>query len=944
MRTSTPMWQRIPKSLLFVVSLLVMLAGSAAAYADSSVQISKNSDFSSSDRSFSTSDTLYVKVTTDQLDPTQIEDNEYKLEANGSGETLEGSLENNLDGTFTGKIALSELSGQTSSWTLSINIEDDNDHVFNSNTNLTISGLVDMEVYSTITAKVTTVGSNSITVADKMIQVTDSTSFWSANGASITLDDIDAGDRLSVKYFQRDESYVAVSIRKIGTGYARLNIEGNLQNVYGDSLRLCDFNLLVNNDTEIHGDNNSELSLSALDSTMSVEAHAVTTADGWLLQSLNVKSGEKEGSEDGEHDEEESVSCKYGLSGYVEAVNADSGFVQMGGLTLWINEETDFEDGLSGLASLMIGTRTEIEFKENGDGQWVVDEIKSHSEDERDFEISGTIQAVSDGQITVNGTQISITDQTVIHGEEESMLASELYSGLEVSVDVKQRIDGTFEALKIEIDHKLDEEIELEGKITAIKSDSLIEVQQTWIKVNAETRIKNESDQSLAFGDLSEDLTANVEAVRSLDTVLTATKIEVKNRYAEDRIETEGTIESVTMTSITLNNGRTFTINAATEITASGRLVLTIDSLSAGDYVEIKGAEQTDGTYLALEIKRKEEEKAHPAGQISGTVDVATADSIVVNGTTFRISAENTMFVRVESADQLESGDFVKVHYWRLTDGSLVARGVIKFDSTMDESAELEGTIDSVSTDLIVVAGVEVQLSDSTEVVSDSTLTTADLQAGMSVEVKGHHNASGQIVADVIEVEDVDIVASTIESTASAGASVTLAGKTVTVDDNTFIYDQNNQVLQPADLSAGMFVQVVSVNSTQVKAKATTQSSTSSAQRIEVLSSSSTTTDIEKNTQATPSAYKLGNNYPNPFNPTTNIRYELKQAAQVTLTVYNVLGQKVAQLVNKQMQPGNYVATWDATNVASGTYFVRMKVQNNGKLLSKQTQKMLLIK
>ncbi|MGB8319161.1 MAG: T9SS type A sorting domain-containing protein, partial [Ignavibacteriaceae bacterium] len=87
------------------------------------------------------------------------------------------------------------------------------------------------------------------------------------------------------------------------------------------------------------------------------------------------------------------------------------------------------------------------------------------------------------------------------------------------------------------------------------------------------------------------------------------------------------------------------------------------------------------------------------------------------------------------------------------------------------------------------------------------------------------------------------------------------------------------------------------------------------------------------------SKYELRRNYPNPFNPVTTITYTLPQAGNVELKIYNSLGQKVAQLVNKQMQAGSYKVTWDAQNEPSGIYFYKITVNRFS-----QVNKMVLMK
>jgi hypothetical protein len=80
-------------------------------------------------------------------------------------------------------------------------------------------------------------------------------------------------------------------------------------------------------------------------------------------------------------------------------------------------------------------------------------------------------------------------------------------------------------------------------------------------------------------------------------------------------------------------------------------------------------------------------------------------------------------------------------------------------------------------------------------------------------------------------------------------------------------------------------------------------------------------------------------NYPNPFNPETQIRYQVASQAQVTLEVYDVLGRKVRTLVDEPQAGGSYTVSFDGSNLSSGMYFIHLKAGQTVKL-----QKMTLIK
>ncbi|NQT25749.1 tandem-95 repeat protein [candidate division KSB1 bacterium] len=90
---------------------------------------------------------------------------------------------------------------------------------------------------------------------------------------------------------------------------------------------------------------------------------------------------------------------------------------------------------------------------------------------------------------------------------------------------------------------------------------------------------------------------------------------------------------------------------------------------------------------------------------------------------------------------------------------------------------------------------------------------------------------------------------------------------------------------------------------------------------------------------AAPKVFELYENYPNPFNPATTIRYGLPKPSRVRIQIYNVLGRQVATLMNEEMRPGMYEIHWDATGFSSGIYFYKIKAGE-----WQQVKRMLLLK
>ena len=96
---------------------------------------------------------------------------------------------------------------------------------------------------------------------------------------------------------------------------------------------------------------------------------------------------------------------------------------------------------------------------------------------------------------------------------------------------------------------------------------------------------------------------------------------------------------------------------------------------------------------------------------------------------------------------------------------------------------------------------------------------------------------------------------------------------------------------------------------------------------------------FHQNGDAIPKEFKLYNNFPNPFNPATNIRFDVPKSGNVEISVYDMLGKEITTLVNLQLQPGTYETEWDASGYSSGIYYYKITCGD-----FTQTKKMVLVK
>ncbi len=95
----------------------------------------------------------------------------------------------------------------------------------------------------------------------------------------------------------------------------------------------------------------------------------------------------------------------------------------------------------------------------------------------------------------------------------------------------------------------------------------------------------------------------------------------------------------------------------------------------------------------------------------------------------------------------------------------------------------------------------------------------------------------------------------------------------------------------------------------------------------------------EPNSPLTVQEFSLKQNFPNPFNPTTTIKYQVPVAGNVSIKIYNVLGKEISELVNENKNPGSYEVVFDAAKFPSGVYFYRIKSAG-----FVQTKKMILLR
>jgi hypothetical protein len=96
---------------------------------------------------------------------------------------------------------------------------------------------------------------------------------------------------------------------------------------------------------------------------------------------------------------------------------------------------------------------------------------------------------------------------------------------------------------------------------------------------------------------------------------------------------------------------------------------------------------------------------------------------------------------------------------------------------------------------------------------------------------------------------------------------------------------------------------------------------------------------VEELDSEIPVDYKLEQNFPNPFNPSTTIQFSIPKQSFVKLEIFNTLGEKVSTLVSEELNIGNYKYEWNAENLSSGIYYYKLTAKE-----FVQTRKLVLLK
>ncbi len=233
---------------------------------------------------------------------------------------------------------------------------------------------------------------------------------------------------------------------------------------------------------------------------------------------------------------------------------------------------------------------------------------------------------------------------------------------------------------------------------------------------------------------------------------------------------------------------------------------------------------------------------------------------------------------------------------------------------------------------------------------ADSEWAGSEKISFISSDPEGYADTTS-VIFTVNPVNDVPVIETIENQQVDAGENFTA------IDFADFVHDADN-TLEELSLSASGYAQVTVTISGLVAAISKPQEKwvgadtvifsitdvDSATATVSVVFSGKNTTAVAESDSRLPQSFALQQNYPNPFNPQTTITFDLKDAGEVKIIIFDITGREVNRLVNKYMPAGRHKILWDATRFATGTYLLQIQIMHGQKLVYSARRKMLLIR
>lgn len=892
-----------------MMGLAVMFSGLPASA--QTLQLSKNTDFSTTDGIFSFSGILHAKVTAPQINFLAIEKNAFGLQSSSGEHAIDGAFVNNLNGSYIAHIPLSGLNRSEHAWEFRAEIRDRDNGRFEAWVNITIQESGAWGDSLAVTARIDSVGSNFLILSGEKIFV-DNNTLITEHGQPLQFSALMKTWKVFVFAQLRDDNTFLAEIIEVierSASGQEVETEGLVASIDGSVVTVNNIHFTVTNTTQIINKNGQVITLAELKVGMKVHAKGLRQWNG-VVKALHIIV-----IEDDPHNGD------IELTGMITDIVADSAqqFIVVNHTLFEVNAETEilgFDNEPIALHDLHIGELVQVKARTRSGKTPLALRIKREDRDGEDIEIRGVISAVGDSTFKVEQLLFRVVASTIILDHENNFVSfSALRTGQVVDVRANLSPDNKYIATRIQIETEVAEFVEIRGFIEAL-GDASVTVSGQQFSVDDSTRILDENNNVANFAALRVGMLVEVNGLRRFDGSLRALQIKIED-FLDDEIEIRGMITAIDGDSLQVS-GITFFINALTEIIDRNGQLIDFNQLNAGMIVQVR-ADWQDGRWIASRIHV--EDRIDAVVEIFGRIDSLRTDSFFMLAQRL-VVANTTLFLdenggTITFAD-LHVGDFVQVKAMLLPDSALVALRVKRQDN-QNGGIEFTGSISLLSFSSIVVSGLSFAVDGSTEYLdhNDHPITIEDLHLGMVVQIKAAIRNNGSLLAIRVKVEQRHWLAGAISEV--SGNTVVVQGLAHTLTEASIILDEQNRLSTAQALKVNQQVQLVAeANQSQLEVVT-----------LHIVFDG-TVTGVDGEQPATPQTFTLMQNYPNPFNPVTQIRFVLPASGRARLTIYDILGRRVRALMDGVRPAGEQHVTWDSRDdaggpVASGIYLYRLE-------------------
>ena len=318
----------------------------------------------------------------------------------------------------------------------------------------------------------------------------------------------------------------------------------------------------------------------------------------------------------------------------------------------------------------------------------------------------------------------------VLDNNNQTIDFSTLTVGQLVEIKGNRRADGSLVAIRIKLEDRDDDEVELTGEIERIDQQSLVVSGLTFL-VRESTLILDNDNQHISFEDLSVGLIVEIRADIQADGSLLASDIKIEDPL-EDEVEVRGIVDTAGDSSLVLL-GREFIVLNTTSVVDENDQAIPFSSIFTGDIVEVKANLLPGGSLIALTIEVEDEDPFRV--RVQGPVDQVGVDTLTIAGINILISSTTTVEDQegnIAMLSDLAAGQTVDIDAEGQVTGLPIATHI-----RIKRVARMTGSIANVTSGTLEIAGTILVVESNALILSseDQPLTFSALAKGQFARV-----------------------------------------------------------------------------------------------------------------------------------------------------------------------------------------------------------------